>query len=290
MSVKPSHRVRAAGLRGLVAMLVWASTTIGPARVARAADPASDAKSTCSTAYQNTQRLRQAGKLREAKAELAACEAPSCAEFIRSDCAKWDAELADAIPTVVIGARGADGRDLTDVRVTVDDSPVADKLDGRPVEIDPGEHKVRYESGGKRVDDTIVVRQGEKNRQLVVDFGAAKEAPPSPASHRHVPTGTWILGGVAAVALVSFGAFAIAGKSKEGCAPTCSRSDVDTLRRDYLVADISLGVGVVAAAAAVWIYFAKGSTPEPAPASTTALTIRPSVDPRGGGVSFGAAF
>jgi hypothetical protein len=72
----------------------------------------------------------------------------------------------------------------------------------------------------------------------------------------------WVLAGVGVVALGSFGYFGISGHArasdlKDGCGQTktCDPADVDSARSKYLVADVSLGIGVVAlgAAAAVWL-------------------------------------
>ena len=40
------------------------------------------------------------------------------------------------------------------------------------------------------------------------------------------------------------------------CAPNCASSDVGTMRRDYLVADISLGLAIAAGAALAWYVLA----------------------------------
>ena len=123
---------RVGGRRGLA---------MGPTAAAQAADPIS--KDACATAYENAQRLRQSGKLRAAKAQLTTCENEACASFMRNDCTKWDAEIAEAMPTIVVGAKDENGHDTSQVRVIVDDVVVADQLDGRPIPVDPGQHHVR---------------------------------------------------------------------------------------------------------------------------------------------------
>jgi hypothetical protein len=256
-------------------------------RVAMAAEPS--ANDACFSSYENAQRLRQAGRLRAAKSELAICEAESCPEFIRSGCTKWDTEVTDATPSIVVTAKDENGHDTTAVHVVLDDVAVADQIDGRPISVDPGQHHIRYERGTSHVEDTFVIGQGEKNRQLTADFrGVAGPAQPTGGG---IPTATWILGGVAVVAATSFTVFAISGKAKEGCAPTCSQSNVDVLRRDYLVADISLGVGLVATGLAVWFALAHPSSPTAPPAThASAIAVHPSIDPHGAGLSVGARF
>jgi hypothetical protein len=62
-----------------------------------------------------------------------------------------------------------------------------------------------------------------------------------------------------AAALGSFAFFALTGKSDENdlrdsCSPNCPESDVDSVRTKYLVADISLGVGIASLGAATWLF------------------------------------
>lgn len=285
--------------RSIFVSAAFAISLIAEGGSALAADPVAKdpttkdpvTKDSCVTSYENAQRLRQSGQLRAAKAQLAVCENPTCASFMRDDCTKWDAEIADAMPTVVIGAKDENGHDTTAVRVIVDDVVVADSLDGRPIPVDPGQHRVRYESGGHANDDTFVIRQGEKNRQLSTSFAPVAPAE-TPSGHRKIPTISWILGGVAVAGVASFTTFAILGKAKEGCAPFCSQSNVSTLRRDYLIADISLGVGIVAGVAAV--YFALTAKPEAtlsaqAPKAAT-ISFEPDVTPHGADFSVRARF
>ncbi len=49
------------------------------------------------------------------------------------------------------------------------------------------------------------------------------------------------------------------------CAPRCAESEVSDIKRDYVIADVSLGVAIFAAAAAVVLALpAFGSHPAPA--------------------------
>ena len=57
------------------------------------------------------------------------------------------------------------------------------------------------------------------------------------------------------------------------CAPFCAQTEVDSMHRDYVVADVSLGIGLAALGVSVWIIHAFR---EPARPSTSAR-----VDPRG---------
>jgi hypothetical protein len=44
---------------------------------------------------------------------------------------------------------------------------------------------------------------------------------------------------------------------ESSCAPRCAPGSDDAMRFDYLAADLSLAAGVVALAAATWVYFAR---------------------------------
>lgn len=70
-----------------------------------------------------------------------------------------------------------------------------------------------------------------------------------------MPVASWVLGGIGVAATASFVGFALAGKSAqsnelEACKPNCSSRAIDAVFREYLVADISLGVAVVSLAVA----------------------------------------
>jgi hypothetical protein len=104
----------------------------------------------------------------------------------------------------------------------------------------------------------------------------------------------WVLSGVAVVGLGSFGYFGLTGKHQENdlkstCAPHCKDSEVDAMYRSYLVADVSLGVSLVAASVAGYLLF---STPSGA-SSSTAKPIFP-VDVRlgtaGASMTYQASF
>jgi hypothetical protein len=227
-------------------------------------------KDQCFDAYEQAQRLRKEYKLRAAHEQLVTCGADSCPAFVRQDCAKWLGEVEASTPTIVVLARRADGTAIEGARATLDGGPFADALDGRAVAVDPGPHDLRCEAEGAAVQTRIVVAEGAKNQQFLVSFGAAPvpapvEKPPPRPARGGIPTATWVLGGVAVAGAISFTAFAVAGRQVQSCAPTCTRGQVDDLRRDYLIADVSWITGLVAAGAA--LYFALT-----APASTPPAT------------------
>jgi hypothetical protein len=214
--------------------------------------PTNDA---CFAAAVEGQTLRKQGKLLDARTPFSACATPTCPSVVSDDCTRWLAELEDEIPTVVFGARDRAERDVPDVSITVDSKAV--DASGKPVALDPGPHVVRFLSPGRPVtQQTILTRAGEKNRTILVTL--ADPPPQEKHDETSIPTATWILGGVGLAALGVFGLFAASGVSLYGsanCSAGCSASDKSDVETRLRIADVSLGVGVVALGAAAVIYF-----------------------------------
>jgi hypothetical protein len=81
---------------------------------------------------------------------------------------------------------------------------------------------------------------------------------------RSWPVVTTILGGVALVGVGGFAYFGLQGLNKrdqaERCQASC-RALIDAGKRDYVIADVSLGVAIASAAAAALVYFVAESRP-----------------------------
>jgi hypothetical protein len=216
----------------------------------------------CSAAHQDAQRLRKEHHLRAAHEKLLVCARDPCPAVVQSECVPWLAEVERAMPTVVFEARMPDGSDVPGMRVSVDGVLAADRLDGRPVEIDPGEHVVRFDRpSGAPIERRIVVSEGEKARIVRIDVPVPAPVPtpvpvPVPEEPKAAPM-PWTFYALGGAGLVSLGAFAVFGLSGlngerglDDCSPTCSASRIDSVRRDYIVADVFLAVGVIALGAA----------------------------------------
>ena len=170
----------------------------------------------CLAASEKGQRARSAGKLRAAREYFLVCGAEGCPKLVRQDCAQWNSELAQTLPTVVFGARDKDGRDLFDVSVSMDGEVLVTKLDGKSVTVDPGKHTFRFETAGQPpVEEVALVKEGERARVLDVTFDGGEGPSPksstpieqsgtSPAGGGHTPY-PWIVVGLGAVG-VSVGA------------------------------------------------------------------------------------
>ena len=139
------------------------------------AEVRADSKQECAAAYEKTQSSRDEGKLIDARKQAVACSASTCSGYVIKDCIQWLAEIDVMLPTVVFTAVDAAGAETTAVRVTVDGHVAAEKLDGKAVPMDPGEHRVRFEMGAEATEQKVLIRQGEKNRMLAASF---KKAPP----------------------------------------------------------------------------------------------------------------
>ncbi len=281
---------------GLTVAVLGASLTSTPA-------PASEPSPACFDAYVQGQRLRKQGKLREADVQLLACAQRGCPTAIQSDCAHWAAEIERDLPTVIFMAKDERGQDLTDVLVFVDDDKIADHVDGRATPLDPGPHKVRFETSSRKIEQRVVVVAGDTNRRIEGDFAAAEPAPsaspaqappatpaaaPEDRPRRRIPVVSIVLGAVAGVGAVSFVSFAVAGRSEQSCAPRCSTGQVDALRRDYAIADVSWITGLAALGGAVYFWLAQPRSVRVAPSTSgSAASLRIVAEPRPGGGSLG---
>jgi hypothetical protein len=242
----------------------------------------------CLQKHEAAQLARRDGKLRAAHTALLACSHAACPGAIRSDCVDWLTEVERDIPSVVLSARSPKGDELG-ARVTMDGEVLATRLDGRPVEIDPGEHVFRFEVPPyPPVEQRIVVRTGEKNRELLVTVGDTTAPPPVKEPPRPIPAAFWALGGVTIAGLAVFaglGGSGLALKSslQASCAPFCTDAQLQPLRTRFLAADISLGVGAAAAVAAIIVVAVRPARPPASQALPSAprsyaglaLSVRP---------------
>jgi len=174
---------------------------------------------------------REAHHLRDARAQLLVCAAPSCPHDVREECAKHVPEINEAVPTVVFEAKTTMGKDVADVTVTVDGTTFATKLDGTAREIEPGEHKVRAEGNGMpAVELTIVIREGDKGRHERITL----RVPGEPLATGHdaplvvVRLRSHTTQRVAGIVIGSFGLAGIAAGSAAGAVATSDWNQVKT--------------------------------------------------------------
>jgi len=222
----------------------------------------------CFDAYEQTQRLRNSGKLVQARAQAAICSQSDCPATLKRDCIQWNAEIGHLLGTVVFAAKDEKGQDATVTGIYVDDRKVADAIDGRPVTLEPGPHKVRFERGDRKVETIIQVPAGASNQRVEQAFAPAAPPPQTPGRRAGIPRTSLILGGVAGIGLVSFVSFAIAGRVEQGCSPLCSSGQISTMRAEYAVADVSWITGLAAVGGAVAFWYLSPAQAGPQTAST----------------------
>jgi hypothetical protein len=262
---------------------------------------AADVKRECVEASTEGQLKRDAGELLSARDRFLVCSRDACPAVVRSSCSGWLTEVEQQIPSVVVRAADASNADITDGSATIDG--IEHPLDGKPIPLDPGKHVVVVDTqDGVHLEKKLLLAAGEKSRLIELRITPAASAepvstpsqpPPAAPGSSGIPTGAWILGGVSVVALGSFGVFALSAKKEldqleEKCAPSCEDSQSDTGRTNALIADISLGVGVVALAGAVtWALL--GGSSEPAASERSArLSVSPA--PHGGYATLSGRF
>jgi hypothetical protein len=252
----------------------------------------------CIRADTRMQELRKEGKLREARKKAPACMLEECPDMIRKHCATLAEEIGREIPTILFDVRDAAGTALVEVQVWVDDELVAERLDGRPVELDPGPHRAHVEWAGSEVQVTSVAKAGEQRQVVKLLVGEVAPVPrPNPWRRPELPhrpteatdgtaddatsgsdtTVAWVLGGVGVAALGAFTYFALTGQKKENglddCTPACSPDRVDAVERSYLLADISLGVGLVSLGAATYLFLSSSKSEPRSPQATRASVV-----------------
>lgn len=224
----------------------------------------------CQSSYVATQRLQRAARLREARREAIACGQDSCSETVRADCITWLGDIERALPTLVVDARDANGATIADLRIEAGSELLTEHWDGRALELDPGEYVLRIQHGAQVAEAHTLIREAEKYRTVQVRFDALPGAKPTlaatpPPSAQAPPASppvvSYVLGGLSLAGMASFALLAASGYSseqhlRESCAGACRAADVDSVRMRYVLADLSLGVGVTAgiAAAAFWVW------------------------------------
>jgi hypothetical protein len=253
------------------ALTLFALLAAGRARAEEpAASPTSSTSSAsseqCAAAYEQAQEQRKSGRLVEARATLRLCARDECPGFIHDDCLTWHGEVASELPTLVFSATSG-GRDLVDVRVATSDRVLATRLEGQVIELDPGEYELTFSATGSEPRPLqLVVARGEKNRLVRVELTELTPpgpdvalAPPRADRSLTVPA---LFAGVGLAGLGGFVALGAWGRSSESrladtCSPGCNADDVGSVRTKYVLADVSLGVGVAGLALAAYTFFSQ---------------------------------
>jgi hypothetical protein len=275
---------------------------------ARAAEPTKDQ---CIDANETAQSLRKSEKLRDAEQHLLVCVSASCPGPVRDDCAQRLTELRSVIPTVVFVVNDDADQDLSDVRVTMDDQPLATKLDGTAIAIDPGPHRFVFEAAGRQKEErSLVIREGEKDRHERVILAATPVAVPPPEVPQTAPAAVaepppendgrgqrlagLVVGGVGVAGVVVGGVFGILSKgtydnalknecrnnNPNACNPS-GISDGKTAHSQATVSTVAFIAGGALVAGGAVLYFS---------APRGAVTVSPTVGLRSAGVGVSGSF
>jgi hypothetical protein len=133
----------------------------------------------CLAATEASLKLQAEHRLRQAKAELVTCAAPSCPAEIRQECARRMEMVTAAIPTVVFVVTGPGGHEMSAVRVTMDGAVLAESLEGNALALDPGSHVFTFEVAGQApVTETLILHEGERDRHETIAMAPAVPPPP----------------------------------------------------------------------------------------------------------------
>ncbi len=227
---------------------------------------ADDEKEVCASSYENAQKLRREGKLKDARKDLVTCGNQKFPAVLVPYCVQMLHDVDEAMPSILIVARDDKGASTDDVRVIVDGEVWAEKLDGRALPIDPGTHVIRLEHAGSAPwEDKVLVNEGEHSRRIEPVFGPRKSdasplvpnAPPAGSSPSHGtsvslwPAGlAFGIGGAGVVVGAAMGVVALSTKSsldkecktKTSC-PASAQGDIDKLNTMGIGSTVGFVVG-----------------------------------------------
>jgi hypothetical protein len=270
-----------------------------------AADDAS--KDACIDAHSRGQDAREQGKLSMARTLFITCAQPQCPALVQDDCARFADELDRLQPWLSFAARDAQGNDLPDTAVYVDEQLVLTRLDdAKPHAVDPGKHLVRFSHAGRDEAVTVVVGAGEKSRTVTATFAtppsgsdaapAAREAQAATSAQTSRSRGAraLVIGSAALAAVGStLGIIGLArvpescSLSSHDCAAPPGDASFDDAAKAVRTSNVgwsAAGIGAAALAAGlVWLF----KRSEPAGGEADKL-VAPLVAPGGGGLSFAA--
>ena len=230
------------------AALVALALVAAQSSIARA-----DVTEQCIADAETAQKARLAGHLEEASKAAIACGRNTCPAAIANDCKSWLAQIEAVQPSIVLRAT-ADGKDVTDVTVTLDGKVVLTSLDGRELKVDPGEHTLLFENAGHAsVTQKVLIVVGERARVVDIAFTAPA------ADAWHVPTVSWIVGGAGIVAAGIGAGLWVSGRSDHSTLATecgngtrvCTESDESGAKTKLVVGDVLVLAGAAAVVGAV---------------------------------------
>jgi hypothetical protein len=239
---------------------IWALLLLAPSLLLAPAALASPAAA-CAAAYEGGQRSMSTAALLAAAKQFRHCASPACPEVMHAECLRFLDRVEAVTPSVVV-------RLLPEVEVPVHvviDGGEEALLDGRAMALDPGSHQLRVRAAGYAVAERrFLLSEGEKLKTIEVRLTALPESaargsgataaatpysnPTSPAEDRALVVPLVIGGAVISAGGAGFAYWGLRARSREDaldrCSPHCATSQVSDAKRDYLMANVSLAVGV----------------------------------------------
>ncbi|MEZ4440998.1 MAG: hypothetical protein R3B72_18010 [Polyangiaceae bacterium] len=272
-------------------MGVWAllAPSSGWAQGEVDADPAQ----ACVDDHTAGQLSRRDGELLKARDEFARCATDRCPALVVQDCVALLEAVERELPSLIVAVRQADGRDVPDARVAIDGAPRPELRVGQAFVLDPGPHAIRIDEGERHARLDVVVALGEKNRRVIIELSAPPEPPPLPmpdrAAGNEVMVAGYVLAGLGGATLTVAAGLGLSGLleldgiddrcGKRANPPnTCSEDDLAGLRRKFLAADVSAGVGAgLFAVGASLLLYHYVNVPDDEPGVSLAPIITPSL-------------
>lgn len=277
----------------LIASALWPSAALAdepaastPAGATAAEGESEPDVSQCIAAHAEVQRLRKSHRLIAARRTVTDCTRPHCPVPVLRECASWLDELEKVTPSVIFNVTSK-SEQITGAKIIVDGQEVDLPSSGVPLTLDPGKHTYRVELEGYRpVSKDFVVFEGQRFVQLDVELMPLVEPePPKPhpkpqapvmESHRPVPVLTYVLAGMGVAGAAGFAVLGMMGTSEQDklertCMPRCTDSEVAVVERQYMAADIALGIGAAGLAGAALTYLLRPTEERP-----VAVSVMPS--------------
>jgi hypothetical protein len=279
---------------------VWRATVATICSIAAASFSSrgalADTGQECRDAYYKTQVLRDNKDLEEALKQADVC-VRSCGNELAKNCAEWKADLEGKLASsIILEVVDASGARVTDATVSLDGELWLDQLDGSAHVISKGPHTIEINvKGSLPLEKPIVIRQGEKDRKILISLGS--KPPPDPPSEGH-RIGPWILVGIGGGALIAgavTGGIVVVdyGVMKDNCneqAGTCSQDGLDASSRGQVLGPVTTGLlvagGALAAGGIIW--FVAAPREEEAPA--TSYFVAPVASGQEQGIVFGGSW
>ena len=175
---------------------------IQPARAQPSDDPEGDA---CIAAFDNGQTLRTEAKLIAAKKAFIQCAQEQCPDAVEEKCGEWLTELETTLPSVIVVIPA--GVAASELKLWIDDVERPEALQGRAVDLDPGQHVIRYQKGSDPAQEQpVVVAEGEQKKRIELTIAAPPDPDPAPdPTPAPIPKPPTDEGGISPLVFIGFG-------------------------------------------------------------------------------------